>query len=221
MNAWGRVFLLGALGLSYALAQDYTQEQHPEGAHGQAHHPAPAASAPAQPAAASTGTRDPQAYFTDTQVIDQDGRRLRFYSDVLKDRVVLLNVIFTHCNDACPLITRKLKEVREALGEGMADKVWFVSLSSDPLNDSPEVLKAFAAKHGVDGARWLFLTGDAQDMALILGRLGHLVPSPEQHSTLLIAGDVANKRWSKIRPDAPVNAIAQRLQLLSMPLAGR
>lgn len=208
MNRWRILALLGALALGSGLAH----------AHDGDHAPAPAAApAPAPP----TGTRDAQAYFTDTPVLDQDGRRLRFYSDVLKDRVVLLNVIFTHCNDACPLITRKLKEVRQNLAPELADQVWFISLSSDPLNDSPEVLKAFAAKHGVEGARWLFLTGDAQDMAMILGRLGHLVPSPEQHSTLLIAGDVANKRWSKIRPDAPVSAIAQRLQLLSLPLAGR
>lgn len=209
MNAWRRWALLGALGLACGLAQAH------EGEHGAA---APGVASPPPPAA---GTRDAQAYFTDTELLDQDGRRLRFYSDVLKDRVVLLNVVFTHCNDACPLITRKLREVRGALGEAMADKVWFVSLTSDPRNDDPETLKAFAAKHGVDGARWLFLTGTPEHMALVLGRLGHLVPSPEQHSTLLIAGDVANKRWSRIRPDAPVNAIAQRLQLLSMPLAGR
>ena len=58
-------------------------------------------------------------------------------------------------------------------------------------------------------------------MDLVLGRIGQIIPSPEQHSTQLIVGDVANKRWSKIRPDAPAAAIAQRLQLLTMPVAGR
>lgn len=169
----------------------------------------------------TAGTHDAQTYFTDSLVQDQNGRTLRFYSDVLKDRVVLVNVIFTHCTDACPLITRKLREVRDALGEEEASKVTFVSLSSDPTNDTPQVLKAFAQKQGVDGPNWLFLTGDKAQMDLVLMRLGHLIPSPEQHSTQLIAGDVANKRWSKIRPDAPAQAIAQRLQLLSQPLAGR
>ncbi|WP_166366513.1 SCO family protein [Pseudomonas akapageensis] len=167
------------------------------------------------------GTHDAQTYFTDTQLLDQDGQPVRFYSDVLKNRVVLLNVIFTHCNDACPLITRKLKEVRDALGEPLASQVFFISLTSDPQNDSPSVLKAFARKQGVDTANWLFLTGEQAKMDLVLGRLGHLIPSPEQHSTQLIVGDVANKRWSKIRPDAPAAAIAQRLQLLTMPVAGR
>ncbi|WP_095163097.1 SCO family protein [Pseudomonas sp. Irchel 3F5] len=182
-------------------------------------HAAPPSSA--TPVVPEGGTRDARSYFTDTVLQDQNGRNLRFYEDVLKDRVVLLNVIFTHCNDACPLITRKLREVREALGEEAASKVTFISLSSDPQNDTPAVLKAFAEKQGVDSANWLFLTGDKAQMDLVLARLGHLIPSPEQHSTQLIAGDVANKRWSKIRPDAPAPAIAQRLRLLAQPLAGR
>ncbi|WP_175649765.1 SCO family protein [Pseudomonas sp. Marseille-P9899] len=180
---------------------------------------APAESAPAAPPP-SVGTHDAQAYFTDTELLDQNGRRLRFYSDVLKDKVVLLNVIFTHCNDACPLITRKLREVREALGE-KAGEVTFISISSDPANDTPQVLKRFAEQQGVDGPNWLFLTGAQADIDRVLARLGHILPSPEQHSTQLIAGDVAGKRWSKIRPDAPPTAIAQRLQLMTLPLAGR
>ena len=167
------------------------------------------------------GTRDAQTWFTDTVLKDQNGRELRFYSDVLKDKVVMLNVMFTHCNDACPLITRKLREVREAMGAELAAQVTFVSVSSDPLNDTPEALKAFAVKQGVDGPNWVFLTGDKASVDLVLGRLGQFLPSPEQHSTQLIAGDVAGKRWSKIRPDAPPAAIAQRMQLLAQPLAGR
>ncbi|MGO0633697.1 SCO family protein [Pseudomonas sp. SAR267] len=177
---------------------------------------------PAPPAMTSGGgTRDAQAWFTDTVLKDQNGRELRFYSDVLKDKVVMLNVIFTGCTDACPLITRKLREVRDAMGPALASQVTFVSISSDPLNDTPAALKAFAEKQGVDSANWLFLTGDKADVDLVLGRIGQFLPSPEQHSTQLIAGDVAGKRWSKIRPDAPPAAIAQRMQLLAQPLAGR
>lgn len=183
------------------------------------HAPAPQAAPLAM--ASAGGTRDAQTWFTDTLLKDQNGRELRFYSDVLKDKVVMLNVIFTHCNDACPLITRKLREVRQAMGPALAAQVTFVSVSSDPLNDTPEALKAFARQQGVDEPNWLFLTGDKASVDLVLGRLGQFLPSPEQHSTQLIAGDVAGKRWSKIRPDAPAAAIAQRVQLLAQPLAGR
>jgi len=177
----------------------------------------PSASVAAAPA---KGTHDAQTWFTDTPLQDQNGQTLRFYSDALQNRVVLLNVIFTSCNDACPLITRKLKEVRELLGD-KADGITFISLTSDPLRDTPAVLKAYTLKQGSDDPHWLFLTGDKAQMDLVLSRIGQIVPTPEQHSTQLIVGDVANKRWSKIRPDAPAAAIAQRLQLLTMPVAGR
>ncbi|MFJ7792415.1 SCO family protein [Pseudomonas sp. NPDC096950] len=186
----------------------FSHEQHTE--------PTPTVSA----AAPATGTRDAKTWFTDTPLQDQNGNTLRFYSDALQNRVVLLNVIFTSCTDACPLITRKLKEVREVLGD-KADGITFISLTSDPLRDTPAVLKAYTLKQGVDGPHWLFLTGDKAQMDLVLGRIGQIVPTPEQHSTQLIVGDVANKRWSKIRPDAPAAAIAQRLQLLTMPVVGR
>ncbi|MDR0279550.1 MAG: SCO family protein [Paucimonas sp.] len=166
------------------------------------------------------GTRDARTWFTDTPLQDQNGETLRFYSDALENRVVLLNVIFTHCTDACPLVTRKLKEVRELLGD-QAQDITFISLTSDPLRDTPAVLKAYTLKQGVDDPHWLFLTGDKALIDLVLRRIGQIVPSPEQHSTQLIVGDVANKRWSKIRPDAPAAAIAQRLQLLTMPVVGR
>ncbi len=203
------------LALALALANGtFAHEDHEN-------HETTAADAPAAQRLAATGTRDAQTYFTDTLLRDQNGREVRFYNDVLKDRLVMLNVIFTNCTDACPLITRKLKAVREAMDEDLASQVTFISLSSDAENDSPEVLKAFAAKHGVDSANWIFLTGDKANMDLVLARLGQLGASPEGHSTLLIAGDVPNKRWSKIRPDSPVEAIAQRLQLMAMPVARR
>jgi protein SCO1 len=188
----------------------------------EAHEATAGATASAAPAATpATGTRDALTWFTDTPLQDQNGQTRRFYSDALENRVVLLNVIFTRCEDACPLITRKLREVRQALGE-QADQVTFISLTSDPTRDTPAVLKAYSLKQGADDPQWLFLTGEQAQMDLVLSRIGQIIPSPEQHSTQLIVGDVANKRWSKIRPDAPASAIAQRLQLLALPpVAGR
>lgn len=177
--------------------------------------PGAATAQPLAPPADARGRPDARAYFTDTALLTQDGRRVQFYSDVLKDRVVLLNVVYTNCQDACPLITRKLKEVRDALGEPFARRVHFISISSDPERDSPQALKAFAAKNDADDPNWIFLTGAKPDVDVVLGRLGQLSRSVEEHSTLLIAGDVGAKRWSKIRPDAPPAAIAERLKLLA------
>ncbi|KPU60220.1 SCO1/SenC family protein [Pseudomonas fluorescens] len=91
----------------------------------------------------------------------------RFADAPLQDQVLLRNVIFTRCNDACPLIARKLKEVREVLG-GKADGITVISLTSDPLRDTPAVLKAYTLKEGIDGPHWFFLTGDKAQMDLEL-----------------------------------------------------
>src|SRR5512143_2535515 len=78
----------------------------------------------AQPGAATASAADKEqrdrAYFTDLPLLTQDGRAVRFYSDVLKDHVVLINFIFTHCQDACPLLAKKLSEVQGLLSEQMA-----------------------------------------------------------------------------------------------------
>jgi cytochrome oxidase Cu insertion factor (SCO1/SenC/PrrC family) len=68
-------------------------------------------------------------YFTDTVVVDQNGNKLRFYSDVLKDRVVLISFMFMNCEGACPMLAQKLKQTRALMVPAIKDEVWFVTLS--------------------------------------------------------------------------------------------
>lgn len=167
--------------------------------------------------AGKTNKPDARAYFTDTVLVTQDGKKVRFYSDVLEGHTVLINVIYTNCKDACPLITQKLIEVKGRIGDLFGKEVRFVSISNDPVRDTPAALKAFAKKEHADIPGWVFLTGDKKNVELVLKKLGQFSEEVESHSTLLIAGNVPEKRWSKIRPDAPTPAIATRLQLLVDP----
>lgn len=173
------------------------------------------AAAPAQGKPAAQGTRDARTYFTDLELVTHDGRKVRFYSDMLEGRTVLINVIYTNCKDACPLITQKLNQVRGLIGEQFGRDVWFVSLTSDPERDSPAALRRFAQEQSADLGGWTFLTGNPKNIEHILKKLGQYSQDAEDHSTLLIAGNVPAKRWAKIRPDAPPVAIAERLKLLS------
>jgi len=177
--------------------------------------PASSQTPAAAPAPSGKGTRDPRAYFTDLELLTQDGRKVRFFSDMLAERTVLINVIYTTCKDACPLITRKLVEVRSLVGERFGKDVYFISLSSDPANDTPKALRDFAREQGVDLSGWTLLTGNPKNVAHILKKLGQYSADPQDHSTLLIAGNVGAGRWSKIRPDAPPIAIAERLKVLA------
>jgi cytochrome oxidase Cu insertion factor (SCO1/SenC/PrrC family) len=99
-------------------------------------------------------------YFTDLALVDQEGRRVRFYSDVLKDRVVLISFIYTNCKDACPLIMHRLSQVRDQLGEAFGKRVFFVSVSVDPARDTPQALAKYASQHKAEHPGWVFLTGE-------------------------------------------------------------
>jgi len=166
-------------------------------------------------AAVEPKARGARGYFTDLEVLDQHGRRLKFYSDVLAGKVVMINFIYTSCEDACPLNTQAIIDVKERIPELFGNPVYFVSISVDPVNDTPERLRAFAERNHADVEGWTFLTGRPEKVVQILRRLGHFADQREAHSTLLIAGNVPAKRWSKIRPGLPAVAIAERLRALA------
>ena len=175
-------------------------------------HASPEAAAPPPPA---TGTRDPRAYFTDADLTNQDGRKLRFYSDALKGRTVVLNVTYTNCTEACPLITQQLLQVRDELGTAFGKQVFFVTLTSDPARDTPQALKAFARKQNADLAGWSFLTGRKGDIDLILKRLGVFSENVEEHATVLYIMDVDGKRMRRMLPNLPPKAIAEAARIIA------
>jgi protein SCO1/2 len=90
-----------------------------------------------------------------------------FAMDQLRAKTVVLNFIFTHCPGICPMQTQALQRVAMALPESVRERVHFVSVSVDPERDTPEALRAFAAKHGVSREHWTFVTGSPQELAVL------------------------------------------------------
>jgi len=161
-----------------------------------------------------------QNYFGDDRLTNQNGDSLRFFSDLLSKHVVLINVIFTHCRDACPMQTQRLQVVRQQLGSRFGSDIFFLSLSVDPERDNPAVLKAFAEKQQANVPGWYFLTAAKDVMYQILSRLGQWTDDPANHSTLLIAGNARNAHWIKLRPDSTPERIVADLVRLSDEEAG-
>jgi len=174
-----------------------------------------AVGAPAEPgaSAADPNAKD-RAYFTDLELVTQDGQTVRFFTDVLEDQVVLISFIFTNCGNACPLQTRALAQVARILGDEFGKSVRFVAISIDPEHDTPAAMKEFAGKHGADRAGWLFLTGDPANVNQVVKRLGQYSPDVEAHSTLLLAANVKEKHWVKLQPNLAPQGIAERLREL-------
>jgi cytochrome oxidase Cu insertion factor (SCO1/SenC/PrrC family) len=164
----------------------------------------------------SPAERDAKAreYFTDTVLNTQDARPVRFYSDALRGKVIVVNFVFTQCRGACPLITAKLVQVKNELGEAFGRDVRFVSISIDPENDSPEELASFARKLDAVHPEWLFLTGDKAHVGQVVKKLGASTEDLESHSTAIIIGSAQQARWRKLRPDTSPKMVAEQLREL-------
>lgn len=156
-----------------------------------------------------------RSYFGDERLTDQNGVTHRFVSDLLNNHVVLISVIFTNCQDACPMQTQKLQWVRKQLGDYFGSRILFLSLSVDPKRDNPAMLKTFADKQQANVDGWKFLTAEERVMARVLGRLNQWTADPNNHSTLLIAGNARTAHWVKLRPDTPPERIVADLRRLA------
>jgi cytochrome oxidase Cu insertion factor (SCO1/SenC/PrrC family) len=166
---------------------------------------------PSEREAAETKARD---YFSNVELVDQNGERLKFYDEVLKDNVVVISFIFTNCQSACPLMTRNLTMIRGMLREDERRAIRFISISIDPLRDTPAAMKEFAQKHDADLDDWMWLTGQPDDVNFITKRLGSYTDDPEMHTTTLLAANVPKAHWTKIEPNVPPNGVVARLRLL-------
>src|SRR4051812_29585155 len=110
-------------------------------------------------------------YFPNVTLTTQHGTRVRFYDDLIKGKIVAINLIYTTCKYACPLETARLAQVQKLVGDGMGRSVFFYSITIDPEHDTPRVLERYAEKFHA-GPGWLFLTGRREDVDLISRKIG-------------------------------------------------
>ena len=150
-----------------------------------------------QQASAGTADQSPgHKYFTDVLLINQDGEKMRFYSDLLQGKVVIINAFFGTCQGSCLPMNRNLEKVQEALGERMGKDVRIISISVDPLVDTPPTLREYAKKlHARPG--WYFLTGDKQNVDFALNKLGQFVSDKQDHLNIIIIGNERTGLWKK------------------------
>jgi cytochrome oxidase Cu insertion factor (SCO1/SenC/PrrC family) len=132
----------------------------------------------------------------DVNVLNQDGNELHFYSDLIKDKTVAINFIFTNCTTICPPLAATFARVQKELGEKVGRDVHFISISVDPLTDTPERLKAWGAKFKA-GAGWTFVTGEKQEMDKLLNALGAAVAKREDHTPAMIIGNDSKGIWTR------------------------
>ena len=151
-------------------------------------------------------------YFPNVPLTTHEGKTVRFFDDVIKDKIVAINFIYTRCPDTCPLETAQLVRVQKLMGDRLGKDVFFYSISIDPKNDTPEVLKDYRKRFG---AKWTFLTGKKADVIKLRKKLGlyisEIQDGSNNHNVNMIIGNQATGRWMKRSPFENAHVLADQL----------
>lgn len=177
--------------------------------------PAAHASAAAGPAAVPMpGSKDNdatrRAYFTDQKIVTNEGKEVRFYSDLLKDKVVLISFFYLDCGTVCPLQNKILAELQNLLGDHLDKDILLLSLTVDPVRDTPELVKIYSRAWNARPGR-LFLTGSKANVDWINYKLGGYVEEPKTHKTTYLLGNVRTGHWMTVRPDTKAKVLSDDL----------
>jgi len=169
---------LGAFAGAPALAAD---------PHHQHHAPAPAA-------AGSPVGEAVQVRLNDTALTDQFGRAVRLKTDVMADRIVVVDFVYTHCTTICPVASALLQQTQEQLGDSIERDVRLVTVTVDPVRDTPARLKAYGARFG-SGPGWVWLTGSKPQIDEVTQAFGAWTPNFENHPPVVLVGDPKHGKW--------------------------
>jgi protein SCO1/2 len=156
------------------------------------------------------------------------GATVRFYDDLVRDKLVVINMMYASCSNTCPPMTQNLVRVQQLLKDRVGKDIFMYSITLKPEQDSPQDLAQYAKLHRVQPG-WLFLTGTAPDIEQLRFALGYYDPDPVEdkaegrHVNMVRIGNTAFKRWGMVPaladPMQIVSAIS-RLDLKPPALAG-
>ena len=155
----------------------------------------PASASPVTSTAAKTNDPAPLR-IPDITIYDQNGKRLRFYTDLVKGKTVAINFIFTTCTTICPPMTATFRRVQQQLGERDGRNVHLISVSVDPVIDVPERLHDFAAKFNA-GPGWTFVTGSKTDIDSLLNAFRVAVTDKNDHTSIILVGNDLAGYWTR------------------------
>jgi protein SCO1/2 len=156
-------------------------------------------------------------YFPNLTVVTHQGRTVKFYDDLIKDKIVLLNFIYADCAGICPTVTSNLRKVQRELGDRAGRNVFMYSLTLQPAHDTPQVLREYAAMHDI-GPGWEFITGAPADLERLRRSLGFVDPDPVRdrdkanHLGNLRYGNEPRLIWGACNPLGEISAIMRAVR---------
>ena len=167
----------------------------------------------AQPGKASPEQRIAAArkYFSDVVLLNQEGREMRFYSDLIEDKTVIMIPFFTTCTSVCPPMNRNLERIQEWLGDRLGKDVVMMSITVDAENDTVPRLKEYSLRyHAKPG--WYFLGGKKENVDLALKKIGQYVDNKDDHSSIMILG---NQRTGLLKKAMALSRFEELLKVVA------
>jgi protein SCO1/2 len=151
----------------------------------------------ANPVAPGASAKSVALKLGDDALVDQDRRTLKFKSEVLADRIIVMDFLYTSCSTTCPLNTALLTQVQDALGPRFGRDVHFVSITVDPVTDTPARLKTYARNHQLKPG-WTLLTGPKATVDKVLEGLGAYTADFRDHPSMVLVGDARRGVWKRL-----------------------
>ena len=133
--------------------------------------PSPSPAAPRQWGTPSPRDQIRRRYFPDVTLVTHEGKKVRLYEDLIKDKCVMMNFMYARCTGICSPVTANLRRAQLLLKNHIGRDMFMYSFTLKAEEDSPAALKEYAQEHKV-GPGWTFLTGNPDDLDLIRRRLG-------------------------------------------------
>ena len=123
-----------------------------------------------------------QKRFPNVPLITHTGKEVRFYDDLLKDKTVVINFMYTVCTDICTPVTQNILQAQRLLGD-FAKDIHFYSISLTPLQDDPEALRTYMNAFQI-GKGWTFLTGKPENVERVRQGLGFAQRDPKEDADI-------------------------------------
>jgi protein SCO1/2 len=164
----------------------------------------------------SSRERIRQKHFPNVRLTNHEGKKVLFYDDLIKDKIVVINFMYAKCEGICPGITTNLVRVQKLLSDRVGRDIFMYSFSLKPREDTQEKMAAYAKMHKV-GPGWQFLTGDPADLELLRRKLGFTNPDPAQdadstqHIGNVRYGNEPLERWGSCPGMANAKFIAETI----------
>lgn len=170
----------------------------------------------------SSRERIRQRYFPNLVLTTQEGKKVKFYNDLVKDKIVIFNMFYAKCEGICSPITRNLVRLQNLLGNRVGKDIFMYSFTLKPKEDNVMALKHYAHMHKVKPG-WLFLTGTPDDMETVRRKLGFVDPDPEvdkdlsNHIGVIKYGNEPMERWGGCPGMQAPEWIAETLSWVDWP----